>query len=66
MLCDAPMPEDVLPKFLEFIGNSVLVGHNINFDINFLYSACMRVLGLPLTNDFIDTMRMSRRLFKNE
>ena len=36
MLASAPPIEDYLPEFLEFIKDSVLVGHNVNFDINFI------------------------------
>ena len=37
MLAHAPAIEAVLPSFLEFVGDGVVVGHNVNFDINFLY-----------------------------
>ena len=30
----------VLPLFLEFAGNELLIGHNVNFDINFIFDAC--------------------------
>lgn len=61
MLAEAPAPAEVLPKFLDFIGDSVLIGHNVNFDINFLYDAAARHCGLTLSNDFIDTMRIARK-----
>ena len=32
MVSDAPSINIVLPKFLKFIGNDILVGHNIDFD----------------------------------
>ena len=60
-LLEAPYAADVMEEFCEFAGNSVLVGHNVNFDINFLYDACER-LGLTLSNDFVDTMRISRKV----
>ena len=64
MLWCAPPIEDVLPMFLDFLGSDVILGHNVNFDVNFIYDKAM-ALGLPpLTNDFIDTMRISRRLYK--
>ena len=63
MLDDAPESDEVLQEFVKFIGDDLLVGHNVNFDINFLYEAMSRVLGIPLKNDFIDTMRFSRKLF---
>ena len=62
MMVGQPALDVVLPRFLEFVGDQVLVGHNVNFDINFIYDACEE-LGLPpFGNDFIDTMRVARRL----
>lgn len=63
MLWTAPSIGDVLEYFLDFIGSDVILGHNVNFDINFLYDKALR-LGLPpVGNDFVDTMRLSRRLY---
>ncbi len=62
MLVDAPTIDDVLPAFLEFAGEDVILGHNVSFDLGFLYAACER-LARPFPNDFTDTMRLSRRLF---
>lgn len=62
MVESAPSIKEALPGFLKFIGDAVLVGHNVNFDINFIYDACCDNLNIPLTNDFVDTMRISRRL----
>jgi DNA polymerase-3 subunit epsilon len=64
MLENAPKIDKVIPKFRQFISNSILVGHNVNFDINFLYDAFMNTLEESLSNDYIDTMRMSRFLLK--
>lgn len=63
MLDTAPAPAKVIPAFLDFIGNSILIGHNVNFDINFLCNAAERVGNHFLTNDFIDTMRIARKVF---
>lgn len=63
MLDDAPEATEILPEFAKFIGDDILIGHNVNFDINFLYDAMRKVIGQPLKNDFIDTMRLSRKLF---
>lgn len=65
MLESAPTFDDVHESFIEFIGNNILVGHNVNFDINFLYDEYERK-NIILSNDFVDTMRISRRLFKDE
>ena len=45
-----------------FVGDSVLIGHNVNFDINFLYDSCMELFKEPFDNNFIDTMRLARRV----
>ena len=42
MLIDAPKIEDVLPQFMEFVGSEILIGHNVNFDINFIYDNLYR------------------------
>lgn len=63
MLEEAPDLEIVLPQFLEFVGDKVVVGHNVNFDVNFIYD-CAENLKLKLfTNNFVDTMRISRKLY---
>lgn len=62
MTANAPVIEDVLPRFLAFIGDAVLVGHNVGFDINFLYDNAVR-LGLdPVCNDHVNTLRLANRL----
>lgn len=63
MLESAPLIEDVLPKFIDFIGDDVLIGHNVNFDINFLYDSLEDNLQFIFKNDFIDLMRLSRKLY---
>lgn len=62
MVADAPDITDELPKFLEFVKDSVIVGHNVNFDINFIYTACENNNLRHFSNDFVDTMRIARRL----
>lgn len=62
MIDSAPDIKDVLPQFIEFIGSDIILGHNVNFDINFLYDAAIKITGAPLSNNFVDTMRLSRRL----
>ena len=62
MVKDAPTIEEVFPKILEFVGDSVLVAHNADFDIGFLkYNASN--LGYKLENTYIDTLRLAKDLF---
>ncbi len=62
MVADAPSIQQILPKFVEFVGNDILVGHNVNFDINFVYDYLCRNEFEGLKNNFIDTMRLARKL----
>lgn len=62
MVAEAPLLEQVLPEFLDFIGSEVLVGHNIqSFDLKFIYLAAQELLGRDVPNDYIDTLYMARR-----
>ena len=62
MVKDAETIETVMPKIIEFVGDSVLVAHNADFDIGFLkYNA--KELGLTLDNTYLDTLRLAKELF---
>lgn len=50
----APLLEDVRDDLLSFVGDHVLVGHNLDFDLRFL-----RAKGIDFRNEFIDTMHLS-------
>ncbi len=63
MLMEAPGPSVVLPAFAEFLGDMLIIGYNVSFDVNFLYDAFVTYLNRPLNNDFIDCMRIARRLY---
>lgn len=66
MLTDAPAIEDVLPEYLKFIGNSIVVGHNVNtFDVNIIYDTAERLELGSFVNDFIDTLTFSRKVLKD-
>ena len=62
MVKESPSIDEVLPKFIDFIGNSIILGHNVSFDINCIYDNLIKCDMNPITNDFIDTLRLSRRL----
>ena len=62
MVKDAETIDKVFPKILEFVGNSVLVAHNADFDIGFLkYNA--KQLGYELNNTYMDTLKLAKSLF---
>lgn len=62
MVKKSPSIDAVLPKFIDFIKDSIILGHNVNFDINFIYDNLIKCDMNPITNDFIDTLRLSRKL----
>ncbi len=61
MLLGAPTIDEVLPKFLEFVGDRVLVAHNSDFDTGFIRAACSK-LGLPYHFTAADTLILSQNL----
>lgn len=61
MLADAPGIEQAINEFKEFVRADILVGYNVNFDINFLYDNLLECYGEQLSNDFIDVMRIAKR-----
>lgn len=57
------MPEpDAIEAFVNFIGNSILVGHHINFDIEMLNAALERLDCGRLKNEALDVDMMYRKL----
>ena len=63
----APPITAVLPAFLDFAGDSIILGHNLKgFDLKFIRNACGKYLGRGFDNDYIDTVIISRRLFPKE
>lgn len=59
-LKNAPTLEEVVPRFVEFLGTSLIVGHCIGIDMDFLDKACRKLYGGILTNPTIDTMQLAR------
>lgn len=62
MVEDAPKMDQVLKDFVTFIGNSVLMGHNIKrFDLKFIQRDAVRYLGRELSNKYVDTLFIANR-----
>ena len=62
MVKDAPTIEEILPKILEFFGDSVLVAHNADFDTGFLRYNCEKQ-GLKFDYTYLDTLQLAKDLF---
>lgn len=65
MLKDAPFFKDVFKDIEDFIGDDIIVGHNINFDINFLYDFARENEFKEVSNDYWDSMKLARRILKD-
>lgn len=67
MLRDAPMPEQVIPQLLSFIGNDILLGHSVLFDYSFVKRAAVdqgKVCGENYDFDKmqgLDTLKLARK-----
>ncbi len=61
MLSDAPSIKEVLEELMEFVSNSIIIGHNITFDISFIDAKLQQHHNLPFDNDYIDTLTLARK-----
>lgn len=66
MVAAAPPIDGVLPAFLEFVGDAVLVAHNAPFDIGFLKAACKRFERPWPGSRVVDTALLARRVLTRE
>ncbi len=57
-LIGKPKLEEILPEFLNYVDNTVLLAHNINFDLNMLPVLKEK------DNPTIDTLRFARQIYK--
>ena len=62
-LAGQPTMEEALPKIMEFIGDSILVTHNAEFDISMMNAELKRYGYDTIKNPVIDTLMLSRYLF---
>ena len=61
MVISAPEIHEILPKFLEFCGDAVLVAHNASFDMSFIKKNCEN-LGIEREFTSMDTVALARML----
>ncbi len=62
MVEHAPRIDNVLGDFLSFVGDDIVVGHNISFDVNFIYDISIKLFNRPFSNDHINTVRFANKL----
>jgi DNA polymerase III epsilon subunit family exonuclease len=57
-------PGIAVRRFLEFVGDAVLVAHNARFDLAFLDRETERLTGARLAGPVVDTVGLARRLLE--
>lgn len=62
MVENAPNIQTAILDFNNFVDDDIIIGHNVNFDINFIYDVFTENYNKPFKNNFIDTLRFSRKL----
>ena len=51
--------EDILPRFLDFCGDAIHIGHYHRLDLEFFNAASKRLLGGLIRTPYLDTMRLA-------
>jgi len=64
MVKNAPKILEVMPKFLEFLQDSILVSHNTQGDLKFLRHFAKQTANVDLQNFFLCTHLLVEKLFK--
>jgi DNA polymerase-3 subunit epsilon len=59
---DAPRFAEIADKLIEFIGDAIIVGHNVGFDLSFLNAELKRLERPSLINDRVDVMFLGMKL----
>ena len=62
-VANEPKIDKVIGKFVDFIGDAVLVAHNAPFDMGFIKRDIKKYLNIDLQSSVIDTLQMARDLF---
>lgn len=65
MLEDAPSIYVALPRFANFAGDEILVGHNVTFDIAFIQQKAKIYKDMKFLNPYVDTLSLTRKVYPN-
>ncbi len=61
----APRIEEAAEKFLDFIGDDILIAHNASFDVRFIGTVCA-ILGHAFDNEVIDSIKIAKRYIESK
>lgn len=65
MVRNAPPIKVVLPQLIEFLGEDIILGHNVRFDISFINNAMLKYGFDNFITTYVDTMLIARRFRKH-
>lgn len=65
MIDGAPDIFEVIDAYIDFIGEDILVGHNVNFDLSLVGDAHYQLNSEVIRNNYLDTLRLSRIINKD-
>ena len=60
-VADAPPIQEVILAVKNFIGDDIIVGYNVTFDLSFLSCKLEECCGLALNNDYVDVMQLAKK-----
>lgn len=60
MVADAPDIKKAVTDFRKYLSDDIIVGYNVNFDVNFIYDKLLENCSVKLGNDFVDVLRIAR------
>ena len=63
MVANADTEESIVSRFRAWVGDAILVGHNVTFDIGFMNAAYSRYNQPDISNPIIDTLPFTRWLY---
>ena len=52
--------KEAMTAFRSFIGADIIIGYNVNFDLNFLYDLAQKFHLPELNNNYVDVLRLAR------
>ena len=63
MVADKPTSLEVMPRFADWLGDTIVVAHNAWFDRSFVDQAWLEVFGEPVQNTWLCSVKLSRKLY---
>jgi len=57
-----PKIEDVIESFYQFTKDSIILGHNVRFDVSFIKANCKKILDKDFSNQTLDTLKIAKKI----